>query len=140
WSWLYSVTNDRVGLAGFLQLQHVAEDGVGEPDAAGPGDCIGHLLSLHVAPGVLGKAAAHGAAFGVGRGEHLLHQRVEEDALELLRLRLEMAELRRRAHSVSGRGDAADHHSTSISACSAPEALMACRIAIRSRGLMPSAL
>src|SRR5579859_3411542 len=41
------------------------------------------------------------------------------------------------AETVAGEGG---HHITSISACSAPAALMACRIVIRSRGPMPSAL
>ena len=74
---------------------------------------------------------------GLEGGEHLLRQRVEEHALEILGL---LAQLLAGGVGVDDGRNGADHHITSISACSAPVALIAWRMAIRSRGEMPSAL
>ena len=76
------------------------------------------------------------------RGEHFLDQRVEEDALEFLGLLAELVDTGGQSGSARLAEPVmeAHHHSTSISACSAPVALIAWRMAIRSRGLMPRAL
>src|SRR5262249_32898815 len=97
-----------------------------------------------------GSALAAERTFAVHAGEHVLHHRVEKRCLEILRRRpglgpaaagdrarrRRIGDPRRHVARAECRGL---HHITSISAWMAPAALMACRMAIRSRGPMPSA-
>ena len=101
------------------------------------------------------RAAAAERAFAIDAGEHLAEHRVEEHRLEIVRaarapwrcigwraVAAPIAAERRDAVRGRRRADASDcrHHITSMSAWIAPAALIACRIEIRSRGPMPSAL
>src|SRR6185503_10547360 len=84
--------------------------------------------------------------------EHLLEHAVEEHRLEVLALFAGLCGAARRCVALGAgerragvgrklRGESdGSHHITSISAWIAPAALIACRIAIMSRGPMPSAL
>src|SRR5690606_18771349 len=108
---------------------------IGDADATAAGHGIGKLLGLHGAPCLLAEAAAE-ILVGAEAGKHLLGQKVEEDAFQLLGLLANLQNLLRAERA--GRTDRV-HHSTSISACRAPVTLMACRIAMRSRGEMPRA-
>src|SRR5690606_30632754 len=118
--------------------EQIGDDGVGEADAAGFGESGGELLRLHAAPGLLGKAAAEGVAVAFEGGEYFLHQGVEENPLKFLRLLADAGWWGQRSGARGADPDGV-HQSTSLAACTAPGALLACRMAIRSRGLMPSA-
>src|SRR6185312_9541461 len=89
-------------------------------------------------------------------GLHALEHGIEKDTLEVARrshrLRLgRRVDLGRSSRALcageqigggktrSGKGEGGVHHITSMSAWIAPAALIACRMAIRSRGPMPSA-
>src|SRR5690242_8456293 len=130
-----------------------AVDLIGNADAAslGKGSCV--LIGEHRAPDAGGAATSEGT-FAVNIGEHVLEHRVEENRLEVLRrgagLCLLTCPKLGGIHAVgenvdrlqAGRrhGEGCVHYITSMSAWIAPEALIACRIAIRSRGPIPSEL
>src|SRR5580692_8572096 len=122
----------------------------GNADAARLGKGLGILVRHERAPDFQ-RAAAAERSVAIDAGEHLLKHRVEERVLELLCTRLGLGfdlkrGLRLRALCVADRGERcgkiyrARHHITSISAWMAPAAFIACKITIRSRGPMPSAL
>src|SRR5579863_10115772 len=122
----------------------------GDADAAVLGEALGVLIGHERAPD-LQRATAAERAVAVHFGEHLLEHRVEEHRLELLGGGLGFAfdfqrDVGLRALRVADRGERRAevyrtcHHITSMSAWIAPAALIACRMEMRSRGPMPSAL
>src|SRR5690242_15989675 len=123
----------------------------GDADAAGFGEGLGVLIRHERAPH-LERAAADERTVAVDAGLHLLELVVQEHRLEILggcvdlvldvhvvgELRsLGVAERLQRQTEIGGAGI---HHITSMSPWMAPAALIACRVAMRSRGPMPSAL
>src|SRR6185312_11847115 len=136
-----------------LHGDHRPVDLVGDADAAGLGEGLGVFIRQERTPDA-GCAFTPEGAFAIDAGIHLLQHRIEEHRLEVLRdglrrshvRRTELAGCRRRdfecverAQAGHGEAEVAGHHITSISAWMAPAALMAWRMAIRSRGPMPSA-
>src|SRR3982751_1263181 len=131
---------------GLLQGEDVAIDAVGDTDAAATGHGAGIFLDEEAPPGAACLAFAERSVLAEAR-EHLLHHGMEEDALEIL-CGFAGFGLGRSGSGVAagflGLQDASGprgvdwcgvgHHSTSISAWSAPAALIACRIEIMSRG------
>src|SRR3569833_1242659 len=124
---------------GFLHLQQGGHELVGKTDAALVGHGARELLGLHAAPGLFAEAAAEVVVVGLDGGEHLLHQGIDEDALEVLGLLVQLGVVGGRGID-PGQWNDARHHITSMSACRAPEALIAWRMAMRARGEMPSAV
>src|ERR1700728_5060038 len=131
-------------------LEQFVIDVGGNADAARLGEGLGVLVRHERAPD-LQRAAAAKRSVAVDTGEHLLEHRVEEHGLELFRSRLGFGfdlkgGLRLCALRGADRGERcgeiyrARHYITSISAWMAPAAFMACKMTIRSRGPMPSAL
>src|SRR5689334_21822435 len=115
----------------------------------GTGRDLAVFLDHHRAIDALARAAAEHRV-GDDAGEHVLESLREKKRFEILarflrRRDIEIAVDCRRA-AVLQRGDGREkdggiaHHSISISACSAPAALIACRMEIMSRGPTPSAL
>src|SRR6185436_9574828 len=110
-------------------------------DAARLGEVLRVLVGQERTPGVRSLTAVERTF--VHMREHLVEHRIEKDRLEILcggacfrgngRGNIRRRECRRRTE-----GDGRAHHITSMSACIAPAALIACRIAIMSRGPMPS--
>src|SRR5580658_5119206 len=138
------------GLLRALQFQHFAFDGVGDADAAALGHVLGHRFGQEAFPHVLALAAAERGRGGDAR-HHRLQHRGEERGLEVLRRLVDLAALGEVGGAggggalggrVDGRGDQRErtHHITWMSACSAPDALIACRMEIMSRGVTPRAL
>src|SRR5690606_25068220 len=126
------------GIGGFLQGDQFAHQLVGQAEAAVLGHGAGQLFGLHRAPGFFPETAAEILVVGAFEaGEHFLGQHGEEDAFEVFRL---LPQVRVLAGRQAGADAGGIHHSTSISAGRAPVALIACRMAMRSRGEMPSAL
>src|SRR5271163_3969141 len=122
----------------------------GDADAAGLSELLGVLIGQQRAPD-LQRAAAAVRPIAVDAVGHLLEHRVEEHRLEVagggLRLVFDLEgglnlPGRRIADRVQRSTEVgyACHHITSMSAWIAPAALIACRIVMRSRGPMPSAL
>src|SRR6476661_8273893 len=136
-----------------LLRQQAAIDVVGDADPAGLGEGLGVFLREQRAPHA-GRAAAAERPVAVEAGRHLLEHGIDEYRLEVLRggARLGVVgdghrlldggggEQVERLEAGGGEGEVGCHHITSMSAWMAPAALIACRIAIRSRGPMPSAL
>src|SRR6476661_2481115 len=136
-----------------LLRQQAAIDVVGDADPAGLGEGLGVFLREQRAPHA-GRAAAAERPVAVEPGRHLLEHGIDEYRLEVLRggTRLGVVgdghrlldggggEQVERLEAGGGEGEIGCHHITSMSAWMAPAALIACRIAIRSRGPMPSAL
>src|SRR5262249_29337296 len=101
------------------------------------------------APHAHGGAAAE-RPLAVDAGEHLAEHRVEKHRLEVLRGRARLGVERGDGARCGGgraagagrreRAERGAHHITSMLAWIAPAALIACRIAIMSRGPMPRAL
>src|SRR5690242_13964494 len=135
----------------FLEREQRLVDRIGDADAARLDEALGVFLGQERAPGRHAGAVAE-RAVARDAGVHLLEHRVDELDLEILRLRTQPVVAR---GTPAGRGGAGRdgievergdgwkggrHHITSISAWIAPAALIACRMVIRSRGPMPSAL
>src|SRR5712692_7284831 len=123
-----------------------------DADAAGLHKTLGVLLGQERAPDADAGAVAE-RSFASEAGVHVLEHRVEERGLELLALRPRLGLPRAFAigrgtggtgdalqHRIDGERHGRGHHITSMSAWMAPAALMACRMAMRSRGPTPSAL
>src|ERR1700722_15608644 len=147
----------------FLLGQKGVIDLVGNADAAGLGEGFGVLLAQERAPYTDGRPAAE-RPVALHAGEHLAEHGVEKLRLEIdrggVRLGLEVGgglgsgggggiDLEAAGERSSGRrrqgrggedGVGDRHHITSMSAWMAPEVLIACRMAMRSRGPMPSEL
>src|SRR6476661_2328805 len=136
-----------------LLRQQAAIDVVGDADPAGLGEGLGVFLREQRAPHA-GRAAAAERPVAVEPGRHLLEHGIDEYRLEVLRGGARLGVVGdghrlldcgggkqvERLEAGGGEGEVGCHHITSMSAWMAPAALIACRIAIRSRGPMPSAL
>src|SRR5580704_945257 len=147
----------------FLLRQQSVIDLVGNSDAAGLGERFGVLLAQERAPDPDGRSAAEGAVALHAR-QHLAEHGVEKLRLEIDRggvrpglgitgglgsgsragIERDAAGERSGGRRREGRGGEEGvgdrHHITSISAWMAPAVLIACRMAMRSRGPMPSEL
>src|SRR5579859_7468019 len=127
-------------------------DFIGDPKAAGLGGGLAVLVDQDRAEHFLALSAAEHGVFSDALEhvrEHLRHEHAGEllgglgDVLARSGRRIERLALGHGQVGLGGEGlrsGRAQHHITSISACSAPAALIACRMVIRSRGPMPSAL
>src|SRR3712207_3394954 len=143
-------------MVALLHLEDLAIDLIGDADAAAPGDAAGVFLHQHGAVDLAAHAIVAERALRAAGREQAIERLLEEHGFEILRrlARLGLglsARLKRFRELPGGAGrelagraerqpcEGSCHHITSISACRAPEALMACRIEIMSRGPMPSA-
>src|SRR4030081_2500770 len=136
----------------FLVREQRLVDLVGDSHAARLDEILGVFLGQERAPG--GDAGAvPERALGSDAGEHVLEHGIDEGDFEILCLLMQLGVRRRfgarRGEPASYDGvevrggdgrEGAGHHITSMSAWMAPAALIACRIEMRSRGPMPSAL
>ena len=127
-------------------------DHFGDSEFAALGRVLAILLDHDRPKHPLALATAEGAV-GLDAVEHRLNHPGYEEGLEVLRDRLRLLgghfSVRAGGYGFLGRlvaheglidlRGAINHHSTSISACMAPDALTACRMVIMSRGPMPSA-
>src|SRR5258708_30278111 len=119
----------------------------GQAETSLLGDGLGILIDHHRAEDRFAGTAAE-RSIGLDAFEHGAHEFIDEDSFEIFRrfralggvfrrpqipLRFGGRERGRELQVVRG------HPTTSISACTAPAALMACRIEIMSRGPTPSA-
>src|SRR5690242_8415448 len=137
-----------LSIAFLLHGNDVARDRVGNADAAAARNGLGVFVDLEGAEHAFGRPAAERAVAGHGvenglqhlGDEHLLE--LGADLARLLDAATHAARRGTKVDAVDGRSREAEgvHHSTSISAWRAPAALIAWRIAIMSRGPMPSAL
>src|SRR5690606_2262454 len=115
---------------------HFAHQLICDADAAAFCDGVGEFFGLHGAPGFFTEPATE-ILIGLEAGEHLLGEHGEEHAFHFFGL---LADTQHLLRIDAAGGVDFGHHSTSISAWRAPVTLMACRMAIRSRGEMPRAL
>src|SRR4051794_29287775 len=140
--------------ASFLHAHHFTKDLVADAETAAFDDAAGIFLHEHR---TVDRAArpviAQGAVVADGL-EHAVEGLLEEHGFEIVGGLARLGAFRVERildglgcalrHSHRGRDrercQRSHHHITSISACRAPDALIACRIAIRSRGPIPSAL
>src|SRR4051812_15209918 len=136
-----------LSIALLLHGDDVSGDRIGDADAAAAGDGLGVFVDLERAEHAFAAAAAERAVARHGiedRLQHLGDEHLLELGARLARLLDAAGHARRTAkiHALDRGSLEAEraHHSTSISAWRAPAALMACRMAIMSRGPMPSAL
>src|SRR5712671_5330807 len=146
-SWLFSLP--WLGAAGLLQNER-AIDFVGNSDAAGLGEGFRIFFRQHRTPHPGARRVAE-RAVALDAAGHLRKHRIQKHRLKVLRLAAQLflrfrrdfcqGLVEQRIRTVDRRcpresGDAV-HHITSMSACIAPAALIACRMPIRSRGPMP---
>src|SRR3990172_810824 len=131
-----------------VKEENLARHGAGEAKAAGARDCLAVFLEQQRTECGLAGAAAE-QRVRLDAGEHLLHDLRHEKGLEVLRRAacLHRVGGARQAWAAVGGGERQSqiedrqrklHHLTSMSACRAPADLIACRMAIMSRGPTPS--
>src|SRR5215475_8828196 len=137
--------------AGLLMGDERAVDRIGKPDAPGFGEALGVFLGQERAPNPGGLTTAK-RSFAVNVGEHVFKHRAKKAGFEVLSGSpgsgidlLAAGGIRRRCNAprgALGHGKAlreAHGYMVSMSAWIAPAALIAWRMAIRSRGPIPSA-
>ena len=110
-----------------------------QTDAPPPGQVARHLGITHLGVELFGRTAAHQFVPRHG-GAHLFEELLQKKGLELA---ADACQGRRTARRAGARGDGrvlwyAFHQMISSLACNAPAALMAWKMATRSRGETPS--
>src|SRR3712207_19698 len=142
-------------MVALLHLEDLAIDLIGDADAAAPGDVARVFLDQHGAVDLAAHAVVAERTLGTVRSEQAIQRLLQKHRFEVLRRLARpgfvLPTRLKRLHELAGsagcelagcaerqRCERSRHHITSISAWSAPEAFMACRIEIMSRGPMPS--